>query len=185
MPALGALLGDRSVGAVTIGQALHWMNHDELFGALAPLAQRDGGVTVVTNGTPLSLQDSTWSRALRGVLEAWSGTKTTGTCGTDEQSQQRYREALTGAGFDVLTAGVDYTAELNFDQIGGGLCSALPSTSCPRPTSGRCLLSGPGVRWRPASSCCPCAAPPDALPKTWRPASPFRSPPRSAPSPSR
>jgi hypothetical protein len=79
MPALGALLGDRSVGAVTIGQALHWMNHDELFGALAPLAQRDGGVTVVTNGTPLSLQDSTWSRALRGVLEAWSGTKTTGT----------------------------------------------------------------------------------------------------------
>src|ERR1022692_1468045 len=65
MRSLGALLGPRSVGAVTIGQALHWMNQDDLFPVLRPLAREGGGVAVVTNGTPLWLQDSAWSRALR------------------------------------------------------------------------------------------------------------------------
>ena len=33
VPALRPLLGDRSVGVVTIAQALHWMNHEGLFRA--------------------------------------------------------------------------------------------------------------------------------------------------------
>lgn len=70
MPALAALLGGQRVGAVTIGQALHWMGYRELFGTLAPLLRPGGGVVVVTNGTPLWLQDSAWSRALRGF---WNG----------------------------------------------------------------------------------------------------------------
>ena len=60
-----------------------------------------GGIAIVTNGTPLWLQDSSWSRALRGFLEEWSGATLTATCGTDDASQQRYRDAMTGAGFDV------------------------------------------------------------------------------------
>ena len=37
VPAIRALLGRQRAGAVTIGQALHWMNHDELLPALVPL----------------------------------------------------------------------------------------------------------------------------------------------------
>ncbi len=133
MPTLGALLGNRTVGAVTIGQALHWMNHVKLFRALVPLARHGGGVAVVTNGAPLWLQDTAWSQALRGCLEQWLGSKLTHTCGTDDASQRRYRDSLTAAGFDVSEGSVDYTDELDLDQIVGGVCSALSVDQLPVP----------------------------------------------------
>jgi SAM-dependent methyltransferase len=133
IPALRALLGDNSVAAVTIGQALHWMNRDDLFPAIIPLVRPGGGVAVVTNGTPLWLQDTDWSRALRGYLEHWLGRKLTFACGTDERSQQRYRDDLASAGFDVLATAVDYVAELDLDQLVGGIYSALPVTQLPAP----------------------------------------------------
>jgi SAM-dependent methyltransferase len=133
MPALGALLGEGTVGAVTIGQALHWMRHDELFRTLAPLARHGGGVAVVTNGTPLWLQDTAWSHALRGFLEHWWGRKLTRTCGTDDASQRRYRHSLAAAGFDVQVASVDHTDELDIEQIVGGVYSALSVDQLPEP----------------------------------------------------
>jgi ubiquinone/menaquinone biosynthesis C-methylase UbiE len=69
IPALQRLLGSNSVAAVTIGQALHWMNRQDLFPAIVPLVRPGGGVAVVTNGTPLWLQGTGWSRALRDYLE--------------------------------------------------------------------------------------------------------------------
>jgi hypothetical protein len=39
-------LGARHLGAVTIGQALHWMNHEELFHAVVPFLRPGGGVAV-------------------------------------------------------------------------------------------------------------------------------------------
>jgi SAM-dependent methyltransferase len=74
IPALRYLLGDRSVGAVTIAQALHWMNHQDLFRAVVPLVRPGGGIAVITNGTPLWLHETDWSRALREILEKWLGT---------------------------------------------------------------------------------------------------------------
>ena len=62
IPALRRLLGDRSVAAVTIAHALQWMNHQDLFRAVVPLLRGGGGIAVVTNGTPLWLQDTDWSR---------------------------------------------------------------------------------------------------------------------------
>lgn len=47
MPALRRLLGEGSVGAVTIGQALHWMNHQDLFQDVAPLLRPGGGIAVI------------------------------------------------------------------------------------------------------------------------------------------
>ena len=94
MPALRRLLGDGSVAVVTIAQALHWMRHEELFQACIPLLRAGGGVAVVTNGTPLWLQDTDWSRALRGFLEQWRGAKLAGACGTDEQSQRELAQAV-------------------------------------------------------------------------------------------
>ena len=133
MPALRALLGDNSVAAVTIGQALHWMNREALFPAIIPLVRPGGGVAVVTNGTPLWLQDTDWSHALRDHLEHWLGTKLTFACGTDEQSQRRYADDLASAGFDVLTTTVEYVAELDLDQLVGGIYSALAVTQLPAP----------------------------------------------------
>jgi ubiquinone/menaquinone biosynthesis C-methylase UbiE len=133
LPALLGLLGDRSVAVVTIGQALHWMRYDELLRRVASAVRSGGGVAVVTNGAPLWLQDSAWSRGLRAFLERWLGKKLTSWCGTDGQSQQRYRQALAQAGFAVSSAAVEYVAELSFDQLAGGVYSALPVDRLPDP----------------------------------------------------
>ncbi len=133
MPALAALLGERQAGAVTIGQALHWMNYSELFPTLLPLLRRGGGVAVITNGTPLWLQDSAWSQALREFLEQWLGTTLTNACGTDEASQQRYRDTMTAARFDVTEASFEYTDDLDLEHLVGSLYSALPAQRLPPP----------------------------------------------------
>jgi SAM-dependent methyltransferase len=132
-PALLALLGHRTVGAVTIGQALHWMNHDVLFPALATLVRPGGGVAVVTNGKPLWQQETPWSQVLCAVLEQWLGRRLTRTCGTDDTSQHRYADALTAAGFAVTTNTVDHTVTLTVDQIIGGVYSAMSPDQLPTP----------------------------------------------------
>jgi hypothetical protein len=86
---------------------------------------------VVTNGTPLWLQDSTWSRGLRAFLERWLDAALTCPCGTDEPSQRRYAQALKSAGFDVARTATDYVADLSFDQLVGGVYSALPTDRLP------------------------------------------------------
>ncbi len=131
--ALAALLGEQHAGAVTTGQALHWMRYGQLFPTLVGLLRPGGGVAVITNGTPLWLQDNAWSQALRGFLEQWRGATLTNTCGTDEASQQSYRDHLTAAGFDVTETSVEYTDELDLGQLVGGLYSALPVHQLPAP----------------------------------------------------
>ena len=133
LPALRGLFGEGSIAAVIIGQALHWMRHEEVFQSAGPLLRRGGGVAVVTNGTPLWRQDSAWSRGLREFLAGWLGSTPTCSCGTDEQSQHRYQAALARAGFEVSAAAVDYVAELSFDQLVGGVYSALPVDRLPPP----------------------------------------------------
>ena len=133
IPTLGTLVGARHLAAVTIGQALHWMDHERLFHATRPLIRPGGGVAVLTNGTPLWLQDTAWSRALRACLEGWLGRKPTGTCGTDEATQRQYRDSLTAAGYEVSVTTVDYTDDLDADQIIGGVYSALPVARLPTP----------------------------------------------------
>jgi len=133
IPALAALLGGRRAGAVTIGQALHWMRYRELIPALVPLLRPGGGIAVVTNGTPMWLQDSPWSLALRGFLEHWLGTTAAGTTGTDDASQQSYRDTMAEAGLGVTETRYDYTAELDFDHLVGGIYSALPTQRLPPP----------------------------------------------------
>jgi SAM-dependent methyltransferase len=132
VPALVRLLGGQ-VGAVTIGQALHWMRYHDLFPRLIPLLRAGGGVAVITNGTPMWLQDSAWSRALHGFLEDWSGGEVTNPCGTDEASQRRYRECLTAAGLDVTDASIEYTGEMDLEQLVGSLYSAFTVDQLPPP----------------------------------------------------
>ena len=133
VPALAALLGNRRAGAVTIGQALHWMRYRELLPALVPLLRPGGGIAVISNGTPMWLQDSAWSRALRSFLEQWLGSRPTSTCGTDDASQLRYRDTMTEAGLDVTETRYEYTDELDLDHVVGGVYSALPVQRLPPP----------------------------------------------------
>ncbi|WP_091671625.1 class I SAM-dependent methyltransferase [Amycolatopsis marina] len=132
LPALGQLLG-RPIGAVTIGQALHWMDHDALFRTLGTWLRAGGGVAVVSNGTPLWLQDAPWSQALRSVLEDWLDTTLTHTCGTDESSRQRYTESLVASGYAVTGTSVEYAGELDLDEIIGGVYSAMSVEQLPAP----------------------------------------------------
>ena len=131
LPLLRSLLGEQVVGAVVVGQALHWMDHQALFAAAGLLLRPGGGIAVVANGIPLWLQDSGWSRALRAWLGDWLGARPANSCGTDEATQHRYRESLTMNGFDVGQVEIDYTDELDFDHLLGGVYSALPVDRLP------------------------------------------------------
>jgi SAM-dependent methyltransferase len=145
LPDLGGLRDEEPIAAVTIGQALHWMRHEELFRSVVPLVRPGGGVAVLTNGTPLWLQESAWSRGLRDFLERRFGTRPANPCGTDEQSQRRYSEALARAGFEVSRAAVDYVAELSLDQVIGGVYSALPVDRLPAPDQRRAFAEQVGA----------------------------------------
>jgi ubiquinone/menaquinone biosynthesis C-methylase UbiE len=125
VPTLGHLLGDRTVGAVTIALAIHWMDRDTLFRAIRPLLRPGGGIAVVTNGTPLWLQDTEWSRILRKCLEQWTGKRQAGACQTDDAGRQLNQEALTSAGYRVVESSVEYQAEVTVEQLVGGIFSAM------------------------------------------------------------
>lgn len=125
LPSLRRLVGDRSVGALTIALAIHWMDRDTVFRAIRPLLRPGGGIAVVTNGTPLWRQDTQWSRILSECLEQWTGQRPTGACQTDGAGRRLNREALASAGFRVAESSVDYQAELSVEQLIGGVFSAM------------------------------------------------------------
>ena len=125
------LLGDGSVGAITIGQALHFMDHKRLFREARPLLRAGGGIAIVANGTPLWQQDTEASRALRTALEEWFQTTLTASCGTDRDTQSQYAEALDAAGYRVHEVVDECTEELELEQVLGGLYSALSPEDLP------------------------------------------------------
>lgn len=129
VPAIAQVAGP--LAAVTVAQALHWMDHEELFRTVRPLLRPGGGIAVVTNGVPVWLQDTTWSSALRGFLQQWLGTSLTAACGTDERSQQAYRRSLAAAGYVVDDTSVLYSDPLTFEELVGGVLSALPVDQLP------------------------------------------------------
>ena len=131
LPALSRLLGERTVGALTVATAIHFMDRDTLFRAVRPLPRPGGGIVVVTNGMPLWLQDAEWSRALRGCLERLVGHPITGTCQTDEAGRQRNRDALVAAGYRFTEASVRYEAPLAVDDMIGGVFSAMSADQLP------------------------------------------------------
>jgi SAM-dependent methyltransferase len=132
VPALASLLDGRPLAATVIGQALHWMEHEALFAALAPMLRPGGGIAVLANGAPAWLQDSDWSRALRGFLEKHFGTRLKDSCGTAQHDRERYAQALDAAGFtDVRHNEVAYAEESTFDELLGGVYSAVPEQQLP------------------------------------------------------
>ncbi|MCL7456513.1 class I SAM-dependent methyltransferase [Micromonospora echinofusca] len=136
LPALGRLLGERTIGALTAAVAIHFMDRDALFRAARPLLRPGGGVAVVTNGAPLWLQDADWSRALRECLERLLGHPVTATCQTDEAGRLRNRDALVRVGYRYAETSVRYDAPLTVDDMVGGVFSAMSADRLPS-TQGR------------------------------------------------
>lgn len=141
LPRLAAVLGTRRLAAITIGQALHWMDHEALFQAAKPLLRDGGGIAILTNGAPLWLQATRWSQALKGTLERWLGTTLSYSCGTDQQAQDRYAGALSDAGYDVRREAVDYDDDLTIDQIIGGVLSAASADKVSRPNQRKIIAN--------------------------------------------
>ncbi|SCL26597.1 class I SAM-dependent methyltransferase [Micromonospora aurantiaca (nom. illeg.)] len=131
VPALSRLVGERTVGALTVAVAIHFMDRDALFTAARPLLRPGGGIAVVTNGEPLWTQDTEWSAALRGCLERMLGRPVTGSCQTDEAGRRRNREALVGAGYRYEETSVRYDAPLTVDDMVGGVFSAMSAERLP------------------------------------------------------
>ncbi|MFB7381680.1 class I SAM-dependent methyltransferase [Kitasatospora purpeofusca] len=151
VPALRTLLGRGALATTVIGNAIHWMRHEELFDALVPLLRPGGGIAVVANGTPLWLQENSWSPALRAGLERHFGAGLAPSCGTLPQDRDQYRQALGAAGLtEVREVVVEYTDELTPEQIVGGVFSAVPADRLPAPADRpafaeyvrRCLPAG-------------------------------------------
>jgi hypothetical protein len=137
LPAVEALLGRGGLAGLTAATAIHWMDHAALFAAARPLFRPGGGVAIVTNGTPLWLQDTDWSRALRGCLREWTGRECACACGTDAESRRGYREAMAAAGYRTAEATVTYTAPVDLDHLVGGVFSAMSAEQLPDPDGRR------------------------------------------------
>ncbi|TDC78160.1 class I SAM-dependent methyltransferase [Streptomyces hainanensis] len=134
VPALAPLVGQHGLGLAVVGQALHWMDSDRLFPALAPLLRPGGGIAVVSNGTPLWLRATDWSRALRDFLQRRLGRPLVATCGTDAADRHRYARALTAAGYrEVRQVGHTYEHVLDLDRLVGEILSAMPPDELPPP----------------------------------------------------
>ncbi|MCG8920815.1 class I SAM-dependent methyltransferase, partial [Actinokineospora sp. PR83] len=131
LPLLAQVLGPGTVGALTVGQALHWMDHDHLFAEARTLLRPGGGVLVVSNGLPLWHQDTDWSRNLHAFLADWLGNPLANTCGTDARTRELYADSLRAHGYTVVERHFDHTAALTVEQVVGGVLSALPAHRLP------------------------------------------------------
>jgi SAM-dependent methyltransferase len=137
--ALGALLGEASVAAVTIGCAFHWMDCGSLFARLRTLLVPGGRVAVVTNGLTNDWEhDLPWSRVLRERLEAEFGAPLRATTGADADSQRAVADALTRAGFTgQAEVVVEYIEERTVAELLGSMYSTMKPATIDKLRTGR------------------------------------------------
>jgi len=113
------------VGAITLANAIHLVDRARLFAAARTALRPRGGLAIIANGTPLWLQDTGWSHALRTFLEGWLRTELTNHCGTDDATRSEYQRELVALGYHTEELRLDYTDILTLDQIVGGVFSAM------------------------------------------------------------
>ncbi|HKE64424.1 MAG TPA: methyltransferase domain-containing protein [Micromonosporaceae bacterium] len=132
LPEIAQRAAPQPIGAVTVAVALHWMDDVAVFGTAHDSVRPGGGVAVVTNGKPLWQVDTGWAAELRAFLERHRGRAADQHCGTDDESQQRYRTHLASAGFAVTERHVRYDDDLDFDRLYGMVLSAHSLAMLPR-----------------------------------------------------
>lgn len=89
---LGTLIHSRAAfGAITLANAIHLVDRAQLFTDASTVLRPGGALVIIGNGTPLWLQDITWSRTLRTFLERWLGIELVNHCGTDDETRSGTR----------------------------------------------------------------------------------------------
>lgn len=129
-----AVVGD-CVGSLTVvgvANALHWMDADQVFLRSRELLRVGGGLVVISQGPPMWLQDSDWSRELRAFLEDWTGKSVGGSCGTDRATLEQRVDVLSGLGYERVEI-IEHRYEVGVDvgYIAGHLRSAMSESALP------------------------------------------------------
>ena len=122
LPLLGRVLPP--VGAVVVGNALHWMDEAAALAAGTALLRPGGGLAIVTQGPPLWLGPASWQQAVRGVLEDRLG-PVTATCGSDAAALATRVGLLEGQGLTVQVSSWRADHVVDADWVVGHLGSAL------------------------------------------------------------
>jgi hypothetical protein len=126
VPAISQLSRAR-FGAVTVANAVHWMEPDRVFGQSRQLLRPGGALLIISQGRPMWRADTSWATDLRAYLEQWAGRPLTGTCGTDREAAQQPRTRMAAHGFGVIDL-VEHSYETAVDltYVAGHLYSAMP-----------------------------------------------------------
>lgn len=131
LPAISHLVGAR-FGAVTVANALHWMDTDRVFGQARRLLRPGGALVIISQGPPMWLADTSWAQDLRAHLRQWTGSPLTGMCGTDREAAEERRVRMAVHGFSsVELVEHSYKNEIDLTYIAGHLYSAMPQTMVP------------------------------------------------------
>jgi SAM-dependent methyltransferase len=132
LPTLRRTLGGVSISLLTVANALHFMNAEDVFAHARQLLRPVGGIAVVSHGLPLWLADMDWARAVNDYLQRWLGEPTGGLCGLDDATRDKRARLLRQAGFQTVTVlRHRYSATLTPDYIVGHLYSALSQEQVP------------------------------------------------------
>ncbi|SDY33114.1 Methyltransferase domain-containing protein [Modestobacter sp. DSM 44400] len=127
LPELRRRLTDRvGVGAVLIGNALHWMDEPAALAGCADLLRPGGRIAVITQGPPMWLGPAAWQQSVRQVLERFFG-PVSATCGSDSAALQLRVGTLEELGLDVQVATWRAEHDVDADWVIGHLGSALPA----------------------------------------------------------
>jgi SAM-dependent methyltransferase len=114
------------LAVVTVANALHWMDAEQVFTRTRRLLRDGGGLVIVSQGPPMWLSDSDWSRELRAVLQDWTGGSVSASCGTDRDTLEQRVHALRDCGYErVEVIEHPYEAEIDLGYVVGHLRSAM------------------------------------------------------------
>lgn len=121
-----------SLGIVTVANALHWMDADHVFMQSRRLLRVGGALIIISQGPPMWLLNSAWSRELRAFLERWTGGPVSATCGTDRGTLEQRAVRLRRCGYErIEVVEHAYENEVDLTYIAGHLRSAMSESALP------------------------------------------------------
>ncbi len=130
--ALIATMWRASLGAVTIGNALHWMDIEHVFAQCRAMLRVGGALIIISQGPPMWLSDSAWSRELRAYLERWTGGSVSAMCGTDRATIDKRERGLRECGYEqVEVVEHAYENQVDLTYVAGHLRSAMSESTLP------------------------------------------------------
>lgn len=131
LPVIATMFG-ASLGAVTVGNALHWMDSARVFAQSRALLRVGGALIIISQGPPMWLADSAWSRELRVYLEKWTGEAVDAMCGTNRAALDQRASGLRRCGYArVEVVEHTYENEVDLTYVVGHLRSAMSESTLP------------------------------------------------------